>query len=79
MALRIYPYTLLDDIEQKGTDKTYRTLNLENRYLRLTLIPDLGGRVYSLYDKISEREVFYKNNVVKFSPLAIRGAFFQAD
>ena len=72
----IYPYTLLDDIAPVPTDKVYRTLVLENRYIRITVIPDLGGRVYAVYDKISERDVFYKNSVVKFSPLAIRGAFF---
>lgn len=72
----IYPYTLLDHIDQKPTLKKYRTLILENRYLRITVIPDLGGRVYSVFDKVSNAEVFYKNQVVKFSPLAIRGAFF---
>lgn len=72
----IYPYTLLDDIAPTPTEKVYRTLNLENEYLRVTVLPDLGGRVYSVYDKIAGREVFYKNSVVKFAPLAIRGAFF---
>jgi tetratricopeptide (TPR) repeat protein len=72
----IYPYPLLDDIAPTPRDKTYRTLNLENRYLRVTVLPDLGGRVYSVYDKVSGREVFYKNSVIKFAPLAIRGAFF---
>ncbi len=71
----IYPYTLLDEIASQPAPKVYRTLTLENRYLRVTVIPDLGGRVYSLFDKISNREVFYKNSIVKFSPLAIRGAF----
>ena len=32
--------------------------------------------MYSLFDKIAGREVFYKNSVIRFSPLAIRGAFF---
>jgi len=72
----IYPYTLLDDIAPTPHERTYRTLNLENRYLHVTVLPDLGGRVYSVYDKISKREVFYKNSVIKFAPLAIRGAFF---
>jgi tetratricopeptide (TPR) repeat protein len=72
----IYPYTLLDHIDQHPTPKKYHTLILENRYLRVTVIPDLGGRVYSVFDKVSQRDVFYKNNVIKFSPLAIRGAFF---
>jgi hypothetical protein len=72
----IYPYTLLDDIDAKIKDKTYHTLVLENKYLLVTIIPDLGGRVYSVFDKISQRDVFYKNSIVRFAPLAIRGAFF---
>ena len=72
----IYPYTLLDDIDSKSNDVTYHTLELENQYLRATLITDLGGRVYSVFDKVSQREVFYKNSIVRFAPLAIRGAFF---
>ena len=72
----IYPYTLQDEIASLPTEVSYRTLILENRYLRVTVLPDLGGRVYSVYDKLSEREVFYKNDWIKFSPLAIRGAFF---
>lgn len=72
----IYPYTLLDDIASTPEAHTYRLLVLENRYLRVQVLPELGGRVYSVFDKLAQREVFYKNNVVKFSPLAIRGAFF---
>jgi len=72
----IYPYTLQDEIASTPTETRYSTLELENRYLRLTVLPELGGRVYSLYDKIADREVFYKNPVIRFSPLAIRGAFF---
>jgi len=72
----IYPYTLQDEIASTPNDVTYPTLDLENRYLRVIVLPGLGGRVYSVYDKISKQEVFYKNPTVKFSPLAIRGAFF---
>lgn len=72
----IYPYTLLDDIAPTAQPHIYRTLNLENQYLRVTVLPELGGRVYSLFDKLSNCEVFYKNPVIKFAPLAIRGAFF---
>jgi len=72
----IYPYTMLDDIAPTPRDRTYLTLNLENHYLRITVLPELGGRIYSVYDKVSKREVFYKNSVIKFAPLAIRGAFF---
>jgi tetratricopeptide (TPR) repeat protein len=46
---------------------TYRAIFLENEYLKLTVVPEFGGRVYSLYDKVNGREVFYKNDVLKFS------------
>lgn len=72
----IYPYTLLDDIASQSVEKTFHTLVLENQYLIVTVLTDLGGRVYSVFDKISNRDVFYKNSVIKFAPLAIRGAFF---
>jgi tetratricopeptide (TPR) repeat protein len=72
----IYPYTLLDDYSTTPKTRTYRALHIENRYLKVTVLPELGGRVYSVYDKVSQREVFYKNSVIKFAPLALRGAFF---
>jgi len=72
----IYPYTMLDDIDDKKQEKTYHTLVMENQYIKVTVISDLGGRVFSVYDKLSKREVFYKNPIVRFAPLAIRGAFF---
>jgi tetratricopeptide (TPR) repeat protein len=72
----IYPYTLQDEIASEPTEVSYQALILENQYLRVTVLPQLGGRVFSLFDKVSEREVFYKNPTIKFSPLAIRGAFF---
>jgi tetratricopeptide (TPR) repeat protein len=72
----IYPYTLQDEIANEPGEVTYQALVLENKYLRVVVLPQLGGRVFSVYDKISKREVFYKNPTIKFSPLAIRGAFF---
>ncbi|MCE5270338.1 DUF5107 domain-containing protein [bacterium] len=47
--------------------RKYDAVFLENEYLRLTVVPDFGGRVYSLYDKVHGREVFYRNDVLKFS------------
>jgi len=71
----IYPYTMLDDLTDKREMKTYRAIFLENEYLKATILPDVGGRLYSLYDKVSKREVFYRNNVVKYGLVALRGAW----
>jgi tetratricopeptide (TPR) repeat protein len=71
----IYPYTMLDDLTDDREPKTYRAIILENEYLRATMLPELGGRLYSLYDKVSRREVFYRNNSVKYGLVALRGAW----
>lgn len=71
----IYPYPMLDDLTDRRELKTYRTLFLENEHLRATILPDVGGRLYSLYDKDRNREVFYRNDVVKYGLVALRGAW----
>jgi tetratricopeptide (TPR) repeat protein len=48
--------------------RTYAAIFVENEYLKLTYLPELGGRLFSLYDKIREREVFYRNDVIKPAP-----------
>jgi tetratricopeptide (TPR) repeat protein len=71
----IYPYTLLDDLTDRLERKTYRAIFLENDFLKATILPQMGGRLYSLFDKVSGREVFYRNNVVKYGLVALRGAW----
>ena len=71
----IYPYTMLDDLTDHREPITYKSIVLENDYLRATILPELGGRLYSLYDKVSGREVFYRNRSVKYGLVALRGAW----
>lgn len=71
----VYPYPLLDDMPGPRRAETYRALHLENEYLRATVLPQLGGHLYSLYDKLRGCEVFYRNNVVKYGFVARRGAW----
>jgi len=72
---RIYPYTMLDDLTDRKEPRSYRVVYLENEYLKATVIPDMGGRLYSLYDKVNKREIFYRNNVMKYGLVALRGAW----
>ncbi|MFB3920619.1 MAG: DUF5107 domain-containing protein [Terriglobia bacterium] len=71
----IYPYTMLDDLTDKREPKSYKAIYLENEFLKATVLPEMGGRLYSLYDKVNKREVFYRNNVVKYGLVALRGAW----
>ena len=71
----VYPYTMLDDVGDDREVKQDRAIFLENEYLKAIILPDLDGRVYSLYDKQAKREVFYRNHVVKYGLVALRGAW----
>ncbi len=48
--------------------RTYRTVVLENKYLRLVILPELGGRVWRAIDKATGNDLFYHNPVVMPSP-----------
>ncbi len=72
---RVYPYAMQDDLTDEVRDVPYRALHIENDHLHCIVLPELGGHLYSLYDKIAGREVFYRNNVVKCGLVARRGAW----
>jgi tetratricopeptide (TPR) repeat protein len=71
----IYPYTQLDDLTNNRQPKAWKAIYLENKYLKVTILPQMDGRVYSIYDKIAKHEVLYRNNVVKYEMVGLRGAW----
>jgi len=72
---RVYPYTMLDELTDRLETKSYKAVFLENEYLKAIVLPEMGGHLYSLYDKVNKHEVFYRNNVVKYGLVALRGAW----
>jgi tetratricopeptide (TPR) repeat protein len=72
---RAYPYAMQDDVTNHRELKTYKVIFLENEFLKATILPEHAGRVLSLYDKTSHREVFYRNHVIKPSVWGVRGAW----
>ncbi|MFL6428499.1 MAG: DUF5107 domain-containing protein, partial [Acidobacteriaceae bacterium] len=71
----VYPYPMLDDLTDERVPKTYRAIYLENQYLKITILPELGGHVYSVYDKLKHREMLYRNQVIKYGLVGPRGAW----
>jgi tetratricopeptide (TPR) repeat protein len=63
----MYPFTtyLMPFKADGPKPQIYRAIFVENEYLKLTCLPELGGRIFSLYDKLRGREVFYRNDVIK--------------
>ena len=70
-----YPYTLRTNLTAKRSLHSWRALNLENEYLKCTVLPDLGGHLYSCTDKLNDAQVFYANPSIKFAQIAYRGAW----
>jgi len=70
----IYPAPRLDQSRVgPPSPKSYRALVLENDFLRLTILPELGGRIYRWEDKITGRDILYHNPVVKPTRWGARG------
>ena len=68
------PYPRLDTSKVAPPQpRTYRLIVLENRYLRLSVLPDLGGRLYEAHYKPTGHDELYRNPVVKPSPFGARG------
>ena len=69
----IYPYTRIDGFSHSGTPKEWKVVKLENEYIEVYILPEEGGKVWGAIDKVSGKEFIYKNNVVKYRDLAMRG------
>jgi hypothetical protein len=61
----LFPYTSYGDTEPTPTPRVFRMVILENDALRIEVAPELGGRVYSLFDKRLGKEILFSNPVVK--------------
>ena len=61
----IYPYPMLDNLSRTKEPRTYKTVVLENEYLRITFLPELGGKIHEVIDKTSGQPMFYVNHVIK--------------
>jgi tetratricopeptide (TPR) repeat protein len=70
-----YPYVMQDHLSRKKVDRTYKALFLENEYLKVTCMPELGGRLHSVLDKTQNKEMFHLNRVIKPGMIAMRGAW----
>jgi hypothetical protein len=70
----IYPYPLYDNLTDQRADRTYKAIYLENRYVKLCVIPELGGRIFSSLDKTNGYPFFYEQHVVKPGILSMIGA-----
>ena len=69
----IYPYFKYECFATKSQKQKWTVITLENQYLRLKILPQIGGKIWSVVDKRTGEEMFYDNDAVKFRDIALRG------
>ncbi len=72
-AGRIYPYYRFDGYTDLGTQREWKVIELENNYLCVSILPEIGGKIWSAVEKSTGRSFIYDNKVVKFRDVAMRG------
>lgn len=71
----IYPYGMQDDLGDEKVDREYRAVFVENEYLKVICLPQIGGRIHSVFDKTTNQEMFHRNDTIKPGLIAMRGAW----
>ena len=61
----VYPYPVIETMSDEKVDKDYQAIWLENEYIKVMVLPELGGRVQMAYDKMAKRHFVYYNHVIK--------------
>jgi len=70
---KFYPYFRFDGFTDKPVQKEWKVIEIENDYIKLMILPEIGGKVWSAIEKSTGKDVVYNNHVVKFRDIAMRG------
>jgi Tfp pilus assembly protein PilF len=71
----IYPYTLNEVLTDRRADKTYHAVTLENEYVRIMVLPEIGGRLHGALDKTNGYVFLYWQKTVKPGLISMTGAW----
>lgn len=70
---RIYPLPFIDRIAPEPTNRTWQAIHIENEFLRIMILPEIGGRIHVGYDKTNGYDFFYRQNVIKPALVGLAG------
>jgi tetratricopeptide (TPR) repeat protein len=71
----VYPYAFLDRLSDVKQDKSYQAVYLENKYLKLCVLPEIGGRLFAAQDKTNGYDFIYRQHVIKPALIGMLGAW----
>lgn len=70
---KVYPYPTTEKISHEKKDKIWHAVYLENEYLKIMILPELGGRIQRAYDKTNDYDFVYYNHVIKPALVGLAG------
>lgn len=70
---RVYPHPVIDRIDDEKKDKRYTLVFLENEYIQVQVMPEIGGRIYRALDKTNQYDFVYYNRVIKPALIGLTG------
>ena len=69
----IYPIPIIDRVSSELVDRDYKAVYLENEYIQLMVLPELGGRIQVGLDKTNNYDFVYRNRVIKPALVGLAG------
>lgn len=70
---RLYPYTFFDEYSKAPVDRPWKVVRLENSFIEVAVLPEVGGKIWGATEKSTGLEFIYTNHALKFREIALRG------
>ena len=70
---KIYPYFKYEGYSHEAENQDWKVVKLENDYIEVTVLPEVGGKVWGAIEKSTGEEFIYRNEVMKFRNISMRG------
>ena len=70
---KVYPNPFTDRVSDTKVDKSYKAVYLENEFLRLMILPEIGGRIHIGQDKTNGYDFFYRQSAIKPALVGLLG------
>ena len=70
---KVYPLPFTDRIAEKPVDRKWKAIWIENEFLRVLVLPEIGGRIHSIQDKTNGYDLIYNQSVIKPALVGLAG------
>jgi len=71
----VYPYFRYDGFTDKPEQKEWKVVELENEYIKVMILPEIGGKIWTAIEKSTNQPFIYYNHAVKFRDIGMRGPY----